>query len=47
MIIPPLVSYFGKSVGFGLTVAALLLQLFPHFRGCDQLTGIITNAREL
>ncbi|MFQ1901655.1 outer membrane-stress sensor serine endopeptidase DegS [Aeromonas veronii] len=47
MKIPPLVSYLGKSVGFGLTVAALLLLLFPHFRGGAQLPGIITNAREL
>ncbi|CAJ1767823.1 outer membrane-stress sensor serine endopeptidase DegS [Aeromonas veronii] len=46
MKIPALVSYLGKSVGFGLTVAALLL-LFPHFRGGAQLPGIITNAREL
>ncbi|MCF3096339.1 outer membrane-stress sensor serine endopeptidase DegS [Aeromonas australiensis] len=47
MKIPPLVSYLAKSVGFGLTVAALLLLLFPHFRGGAQLPGIITNAREL
>ncbi|WP_042012390.1 outer membrane-stress sensor serine endopeptidase DegS [Aeromonas fluvialis] len=47
MKIPPLVSYLGKSVGFGLTVAALLLLLFPHFRGGAELPGIITNAREL
>ena len=47
MKIPPLISYLGKSVGFGLTVAALLLLLFPDFRGGAQLPGIITNAREL
>lgn len=47
MKIPPLVSYLGKSVGFGLTVAALLLLLFPNFRGGAQLPGLITNAREL
>ncbi|QKG01252.1 outer membrane-stress sensor serine endopeptidase DegS [Aeromonas hydrophila] len=47
MKIPPIVSYLGKSVGFGLTVAALLLLLFPNFRGGAQLPGLITNAREL
>ncbi|MFQ1768059.1 outer membrane-stress sensor serine endopeptidase DegS [Aeromonas veronii] len=47
MKIPSLVSYLGKSIGFGLTVAALLLLLFPNFRGGAQLPGLITNAREL
>ncbi|MGY3944513.1 outer membrane-stress sensor serine endopeptidase DegS [Aeromonas tecta] len=47
MKIPPLISYLGKSVGFGLTVAALLLLLFPNFRGGAPLPGLITNAREL
>ena len=47
MKIPPLISYLGKSVGFGLTVAALLLLLFPSFRGGAPLPGLITNSREL
>ncbi|QTL95387.1 outer membrane-stress sensor serine endopeptidase DegS [Aeromonas jandaei] len=47
MKIPSLVSYLGKSIGFGLTVAALLLLLFPNVRGGAQLPGLITNAREL
>ncbi|MGL4249246.1 MAG: outer membrane-stress sensor serine endopeptidase DegS [Aeromonas sp.] len=47
MKIPPLVSYLGKSVGFGLTVAALLLLLFPYLRGGAPLPSIMTNAREL
>ena len=33
MKIPPLISYLGKSVGFGLAMAALLLLVFPNFRG--------------
>ena len=47
MKIPPLISYLGKSVGFGLAMAALLLLVFPNFRGGAPLPGLITNAREL
>ena len=47
MKIPPLISYLGKSVGFGLAMAALLLLVFPDFRGGAPLPGLITNAREL
>ncbi|MFQ2551609.1 outer membrane-stress sensor serine endopeptidase DegS [Aeromonas caviae] len=47
MKIPPLISYLGKSVGFGLVMAALLLLVFPDFRGGAPLPGLITNAREL
>ena len=47
MKIPPLISYLGKSVGFGLAMAALFVAGVPRFSRRRSLPGLITNAREL
>ncbi|MGK4474621.1 outer membrane-stress sensor serine endopeptidase DegS [Aeromonas molluscorum] len=47
MKIPPLISYLGKSIAFGLMVAALLLLFFPSLRGGALLPDLISNSREM
>lgn len=45
MKIPPLLSYLGKAIGFGLVMAAILLLLFPKLRGGEPIT--IGSGRDL
>lgn len=45
MKISPFLSYLGKAIGFGLTLALFLLLLFPSLRGGAPLTN--TSGRDL